>query len=388
MDQQDARRLGLEGFFDNSPDLMALLDRDLRIIRANPAFVKTLGEHQGRRSVLDIVAPRDREKTRSALVQCLAGGTRTFDAAVVRPSQAIRQGEWVVSAAQDSVAVVIRDVTARRRLEKELLQAQKLEAVGRLASGIAHEINTPIQFVGDNLTFIGEVMSDVLALLKDLAGRPDGSELLGRHSLELEFLETELPSSVDQAREGVQRVAEIVRGMKEFAHQDAGEYAPTDLNRALERTITVARSEWKYAADLVTDYGELPTIKAQASALRQVFLNLICNAAQAIAERNRKDGRRKGLIKVRTRVERDSVVVSVEDDGGGIPDAVRARLFEPFFTTKPVGHGTGQGLAISRAIVRDKHGGRLDFESTVGVGTTFFVRLPIKTEAEKHAEAA
>jgi signal transduction histidine kinase len=196
--------------------------------------------------------------------------------------------------------------------------------------------------------------------------------------IDLPFLADELPLAAEQACEGVQRVAELVGGMKEFAHQDAGQIVPTDINRALERTITIARNEWKYAADLETEFQPLPDVPCIASAIRQVFLNLICNAAHANLERNTTTGRARGLIKVSTRCEGDMVVISVSDAGTGIDDAVRRRLFEPFFTTKPAGQGTGQGLAISRSIVCEKHGGQLDFETEVGVGTTFHVRLPLK----------
>jgi signal transduction histidine kinase len=293
----------------------------------------------------------------------------------------VRWCEWVVSTrpASGRVYVVVRDVTSRRRLEKELAESHKLEAVGQLASGIAHEINTPIQFVGDNLTFIGESLRDVFVLLHALQKHEPSAPLLEANTdIDLAFLEKELPSAVEMACEGVQRVAELVRGMKEFAHQDHGEVQPTDLNRALERTITIARNEWKYVAEVKTDFGKLPLVPCQASAMRQVFLNLICNAAQAIGERHGPSGSHKGLIRVSTRSDGASVRISVSDTGNGIPEAVRPRIFEPFFTTKPAGRGTGQGLAISHSIVCEKHHGRLDFETELGVGTTFHVLLPLQ----------
>jgi PAS domain S-box-containing protein len=386
-----ARRLSeqeggeLEAFFWNSADLMVVLDAQLHMLRVNPAFSRQLGSQEGR-SILEVCAPRDREKTKQTLLQCLQGGSREFSAAVVRPSQAMRACEWSVwlEPASTRLYVVMRDVTSRRRLERELTEAHKLEAVGQLASGIAHEINTPIQFIGDNLTFIGESMRDVIVLLRAVRAEGHAASVFEAHpDVDVDFLMKELPSAVDMACEGVQRVAELVRGMKEFAHQDHGEVTPTDLNSALSRTLTIARNEWKYVADIETDFGELPLVPCQASALRQVFLNLICNAAQTNGERNQETGRAKGLIRVATRFDGASVTVSISDTGNGIPDSAKARLFEPFFTTKPVGRGTGQGLAISRAIVCDKHHGRLEFETKVGVGTTFHVRLPIPTGPEE-----
>jgi len=370
----------LESFFWLSADLMAVLDESLCVLRCNPAFERLLGTRVMGRSMLEVCAPTDREKVREALERCLRGSHCVIDAAVVRPSQSVRHGEWTASAEQGRVYVIIRDLTAKRRLEQELAHARKLEAVGQLASGIAHELNTPIQFVGDNLTFIGESLRDVFVLLQGLETNPAGQALLAQHhAVDLPFVMKELPGAVEQACEGVQRVAELVRGMKEFAHQDGGEVTPTDLARSLERTITISRNEWKYVAEVVTDFDPaVPPVPCQASAMRQVFLNLICNAAHAIADQNQKLGRERGRIEVKLRVEGDCAVVSVSDDGCGMTAAVKARLFEPFFTTKPVGRGTGQGLAISRTIVSQKHGGRLDCESQEGVGTTFHVRLPLR----------
>ena len=369
----------LETFFWNSVDLMAVLDGELQVLKTNPAFERTLGPQVGQ-SILEVCAPRDRARVAEALRGGFHARSRNFDAAVIRPSQALRSCEWAVfpNATGDRLHVVVRDTTVRRRLEKELAQAHKLEAIGQLASGIAHEINTPIQFVGDNLTFLGESLPPLLLMLDDIRASPQLASLLTERGADLEFLRKEVPEAVGQACEGIQRVAELVAGMKEFAHQDGGELRATDLNHALERTITVARNEWKHAAEIVTEFDPaLPMVTCVASALRQVFLNLLCNAAYAVAERNGREGRKTGLITVKTSQEGDFVTVAIRDDGGGIPDAVKERLFEPFFTTKPVGRGTGQGLAISRIIVCEKHGGALDFETAVGHGTTFFVRLPV-----------
>jgi two-component system NtrC family sensor kinase len=174
----------------------------------------------------------------------------------------------------------------------------------------------------------------------------------------------------------VTRVATIVRAMKELAHPGPREMAPTDLNRALRNALQVTAHAYRYVADPVVDLGELPLVTCLAAEINQVFINLIVNAAHAM-ERCGKDGVPRGRLAITTRTDGPHAVISIADGGHGIPEAIRERIFDAFFTTKPVGQGTGQGLAISRAIVVDRHGGSLTFDSTVGVGTTFHIRLPI-----------
>jgi PAS domain S-box-containing protein len=293
----------------------------------------------------------------------------------------------VIPTIDDQVLAIIRDVTGRKRLEIELRHAQKLEAIGRLASGIAHEINTPIQFVGDNARFLSDAFQDLWGLLGahqrfadevDRSGDRTGVEGLreAAAAADLDFLRAEVPLAVQQTLEGVERVATIVQAMRSFAHPSSAEQAPADLNRALRDTITVASSELRLVADVRTDLGPLPPVTCHLGDLNQVFLNLLVNAAQAIAEVVAERGGR-GCIEVRTWQEGDEVVIAFADDGPGVPTAIRHRLFDPFFTTKEVGKGTGQGLGLARAVVVDKHRGSVDFETEEGVGTTFFVRLPV-----------
>ena len=287
------------------------------------------------------------------------------------------------------VVVSFVDVTERKRQEIELRHSQKLEAVGRLAAGIAHEINTPIQFVGDNTRFLQNSFQDELQLIhkyeqlrKAAAKGPVAAELLEevaamRENAEWEYLEQEIPRAMEQMLEGLSRVSTIVRGMKEFSHVDrSNEKSPGDLNRALESTLIVARNELKYVADVETRFGELPPVVCHLGDLNQVFLNLLVNAAHAI-ESVVKGTTGKGKIVVGTRCEGDWVEITISDSGTGIPDEVREKIFDPFFTTKGVGKGTGQGLALARAIVVEKHGGTLTFETKLGEGTTFVVRLPL-----------
>jgi PAS domain S-box-containing protein len=286
----------------------------------------------------------------------------------------------------------LSDITARKqledehaRMETELRMAQKLEAVGQLAAGIAHEINTPIQFVGDGLVFLRESFEDLERLLgvyreafdaltagpvyQDIRAQLEESE----DAADIAYLRERVPGAFARTLDGVERVASIVRAMKEFAHPQRAQ-APADINRALQATLEVTRNEYKYVADVVTDFGELPQVVCNLSDINQVFLNLIVNAAHALHEA-RTESERLGTITIATRDEGDAAVITVADDGPGIPAEIRTRVFDPFFTTKPVGRGTGQGLAIVRSVV-DRHGGSVQFETAPGAGTAFTIRLP------------
>lgn len=281
------------------------------------------------------------------------------------------------------------DISDKREMEVELRHAQKLEAVGRLAAGIAHEINTPIQFIGDNTRFMQDSFGQTLEMIgkyeqiaegaKSAQFRPELIIELDaiREKIEWSYLRAEIPKAMEQALDGVNRVATIVRAMKEFSHVDrSSEKTAADLNKAIESTLIVARNEVKYVANVETDFVPLPPVVCHLGDLNQVFLNLLVNAAHAIAEATAGTDK-KGRIVVHTRCDGQFVVVSVTDTGTGIPETVRGKIFDPFFTTKEVGKGTGQGLALARNIVVDKHGGTLTFETQMGKGTTFYVRLPV-----------
>ncbi len=276
----------------------------------------------------------------------------------------------------------------RDHMETELRLAQKLEAVGQLASGIAHEINTPIQFVSDSAYFLQTAFEDLQQLLGQyrttltkLPGHEKVAPALqqAEEEADLEYLEEEIPQTFARIFDGIERVTTIVRAMKEFGHSDQREKSPADLNKALQNTLTVARNEYKYVAEVETEFGSIPPVECLLGDINQVFLNLIVNAAHAIADVVGNSGDR-GRITLRTYQDGEEVVIEIEDTGSGIPEAIAGRIFDPFFTTKEVGKGTGQGLAIARNIVVDKHGGKLSFESTPGEGTTFFIRLPIHAE--------
>jgi PAS domain S-box-containing protein len=282
------------------------------------------------------------------------------------------------------------DITERKQLRAQLLQAQKLESVGQLAAGIAHEINTPTQFIGDNVRFLKDSFQDLRKLLADYdellsAAKSDAlsSETIQRVTaaaalIDAPYLLEEIPRAIEQTLEGVTRVSTLVSAMKEFSHPDTKEKVLLDLNHAIDSTITVARNEWKYVAELETDFdSSLPLILCQPGEFNQMILNLIVNAAQAIAEANKKSAREKGRITVRTLIYQGWAEIRIHDNGSGIPEKIQTRIFDPFFTTKEIGKGTGQGLAISRSVVVDKHGGTIHFETEEGKGTTFVVRLPL-----------
>jgi signal transduction histidine kinase len=288
-----------------------------------------------------------------------------------------------------------RDETEKHALDNQLRCAQKMEAIGQLAAGIAHEINTPIQYVGDNASFMKESwgnIAEVLAAaqkLRDEAERGPVSPAViadfdaRSHDADVEYLTREVPRAIEQALDGVQRVAHIVSAMKEFSHPGSREKHPIDLNRAIETTVTVSRNEWKYVAQVQTDLDpNLPLVPCLGGEINQVFLNLMVNAAHAIGDSIRDIPGAMGTITITTRQDVDDVEVSIADTGTGIPEQFRDKVFDPFFTTKDVGKGTGQGLMLAQGLVVKKHGGRIWFETETGKGTTFFVRLPLSARGE------
>jgi PAS domain S-box-containing protein len=274
------------------------------------------------------------------------------------------------------------DITERKVAEQRMAQGEHLESIGRLAAGVAHEINTPIQYLNDSVFFIREAMQDLLAHNAKLAALlPAGAA----DDEDIEDLHRELPPALDRVVDGLGRIAEIVRSMKEFSHVDQREMSRVDLNRAINSTLIIARSEYKYVADVETDFKDIPQVTCHGGQINQVVLNLVVNAAHAIADKV-KGTHDKGVITVKTFVENGFAVVSIGDTGGGIPEAIRKRIFEPFFTTKEVGKGTGQGLSIAHNVIKS-HGGALDFVTEIGKGTTFYVRLPLAVEEGEAAVA-
>jgi signal transduction histidine kinase len=287
------------------------------------------------------------------------------------------------------------EAIVRERMESELRLAQKLQSVGQLAAGVAHEINTPMQYIGDSVAFLRDTIEGLLgvvdsyhASIDPATSRIDTAAMARTdEGYDLAFLRSHAPDACTRAIDGVGRVSAIVAALKAFSHPDHREQQPTALNAALENTLVVARNEYRHVADVVTEFGDLPSVVCHIGELNQVFLNLIINAAHAIDDVVKHTGER-GTISIRTTVEDDTAVIAIADTGSGIPDAIRDRVFDPFFTTKEVGRGTGQGLALARTAIVDRHGGSISFETRPGEGTTFFVRLPIHGRAEPSQAAA
>jgi len=290
------------------------------------------------------------------------------------------------------------DLTENRALESQLHQARKLEAVGQLAAGVAHEINTPMQYVGDNLDFL-EKKVELLVPLMDGLENFTSAEDEERADTFLALQTTAkkirakncvagLLDAITDSRDGVHHVSKIVRAMKEFAHPGQEEKMPVDVNKALASTIAVATNEWKYVANINLDFDETnPVVRALPVELNQVFLNIILNAAHAVGEVTEGGENGKGEITVATKLLDDAVRVSISDSGTGIPEDIKARIFDPFFTTKEVGKGTGQGLSIAHSVVVNQHLGRLVCDSVLGVGTTFTIEIPLETSETAHAES-
>lgn len=392
--QLENRNAYLTGLYDAIPGAVLVLTPNETVESANRAAALLLKKHQ-------------RELAGTPLHELstirLVGPTITADDSIVR-----REEEWITSDGEiipvlasysahtsgsdvfKAVVCVAVDLRERKRLEAELRHAQKLESVGQLAAGIAHEINTPMQFIGDNLHFLGEALTEVLQLVgayrSALATGDQGTVEQLEQQVDLEFISNRVPRAVTRALDGVSRVSAIVAAMKAFAHP-GNEKVPTDLNSCLETTLEVARNEYKYVANVETDFGEIPLIHCHQGDMNQVFLNLIVNAAHAIEAAAAPSGE-KGTIRIRTRLDGDDVVTTISDTGCGIDERTRERIFDPFFTTKEVGKGSGQGLFVVRSIVVDKHSGVVSFESEVGRGTTFHIRLPARSvtkDQEVHA---
>jgi len=311
-------------------------------------------------------------------------------------SQPICEGDRITGR-----VITFRDISLRRWLEAQLRQAQKMESMGQLAAGIAHEINTPTQYIGDNICFVRETFAELSPLITICAELrtnllngdgdtgPKIEELFAvLKTTDVDYIREEIPQALSEAMEGVNSVANIVKSMREFSHPGAEAKQSVDFNRCVENTVTVSKNEWKYVADMKLDLEpNLPPVSCSPNEMNQVLLNLIINAAHAIGEKLGQRPAKKGLITISTRQMGDLLEVRVQDTGTGIPEAIRSRIFDPFFTTKPVGKGTGQGLAIVHSIIVKKHHGTIDFETTPGEGTTFIIRIPfVEPKTADHPE--
>jgi PAS domain S-box-containing protein len=379
---------------DHASEAIQWLDAEGRIVYANDASCTTLKRSREELIGLAVTDARpvfSKEYWDKLWQELKQRNSMTFESQVqTKSGESVPveiNANYLRFDGQEYCFTFARDISERRALEAQLRQAQKLEGIGHLAAGIAHEINTPTQFVTDNLTFMQDSWKSIFELLERYrtAIREGGAGLAAaglqeaEQSCDLEFIASEVPRAIDQSLDGARRVAKIVRAMKEFSHPDSAEKTATDLNRAIESTITVARNEWKYVSEIVTEFDDsMPAVVCFPGDINQVVLNLIVNAAHAIKDKVQEG--EKGRITVRTRNRGEFVEISVQDTGSGIPAAIQGKVFDPFFTTKEVGKGTGQGLSFSYTVIVKKHGGKIWFETEVGKGTTFFVSLPTSVD--------
>jgi PAS domain S-box-containing protein len=396
--------------FDSVPVAISIARIDGTVIDVNRVFLQLFGyaraEFMTRNTKSFYVNPAEREhRIAAALKEPASRVTETLmrrrDGTIFH---ALAQYHVIRDAGDQPshVEVYVTDVSELKRLEAERQKVEhehristRLQSVGALAAGIAHEINTPMQFVSDSVYFLKGAIADLGAVWAETAklmaasgaAHPPSAAALDKIRLiaddvGVDELIVDATDSTDRALEGIRRVTKIIRAMREFAHPDSGERTAVDINEAIETTLTVCRNVYKEIADVETRLARLPLVHCQYGEINQVFLNMIVNAAHAIEARG--DKGTKGLIRILTEADDTWVAVRIEDNGTGIPDSVKSRIFDPFFTTKEVGKGTGQGLAIARSVIVDRHRGRISVESELGKGTAFVIRLPIETSPQQN----
>ncbi|WP_458775374.1 sensor histidine kinase [Desulforhopalus sp. 52FAK] len=377
----------IERLFNIVPEGLITLDRHNNTVNVNTSYRSMVKEWAQRRSI-PITQAEDE-----------------FVSELVEQSSLKPKGQYTLSQDHQSVIIEytlaefqssqnaskllsIRDITRFKSLERQLVQAQKLESVGRLAAGIAHEINTPTQYVLTNIDFIDEAIGDITEMLepveKFIAMELDGKVQTAQNqiieslaSADWEYLKDEMPDAISQAKEGIERVSKIVLAMKNFSHPSGTNLENHDVNQAIETTVSVARNEWKYVAELNLNLDQsIPQIPCYLDELNQVFLIMIVNSAHAIADKYGEGGGIQGVIAIETAIRDNNLVVTFRDNGNGISPEDKGKIFDPFFTTKAVDKGTGQGLTIAHDIVVKKHKGEIKVDSEPGKGTVFEVIIP------------
>lgn len=377
------------------------LDQNMLVKRWNPAAEKYFGLSQDQvvgRPIADLAIEWDIQKITKRLARCAALEQPVAIDDINYRQQNNQPGLLGMTAhpimdtgKPQGVLLLGADITHRKVMQAQLAQTQKLESIGQLASGIAHEINTPTQYIGDNLLFLQESFHDLQQYAEECrkvcikAGKQQSQQdaLLRLHQMEDEidyaFLQKEMPNALNQSLEGIWQVADIVRSMKEFSHPGSKDKSLININKGLKNTITVSKNTWKHQADLQTDFDpDIPNIWAFSNGLNQAFLNIIINASQAISQmRKEHDIAEKGKITIKTWTDKKHVFIRISDTGPGIPYEIQEYIFDPFFTTKEVGQGTGQGLYLTHQIITDEHAGSITVHSEPGKGTAFEICLPV-----------
>lgn len=411
-DEVRAQQEFLGEILDINPNMIFAKDRDGRYTLANKAMAdmygttaedltgKTDADFNGNKEQVERFLLDDREVMETSRNKFVP--EESFTNARTGEVQWFQTTKIPITSPDGKVSQVLgvaTDITERRRLEAQLRQSHKLKSIGQLAAGIAHEINTPTQYVGDNTRFLQDAFPDLTRVMEKsdqlLAAYQSGTitpELVAEmeqvtEQADVEYLMAEIPRAIQQSLDGVERIAKIVQSMKYFAHPGSTGKKAADINKAIESAITVAANEWKYIAEMQTNLDQtLPLIPCLLGEFNQVILNMVINAAHAVADVVGDGSSGKGQITVSTTREDDWAVLRISDTGAGIPVEVRSRIFDPFFTTKEVGKGTGQGLAISHTVIVEKHGGTISFETEIGRGTTFIIRLPLHEAVTQQSE--
>lgn len=376
--------------------------KSLKCLYVNPSFQAIWGrtlEEMNADEWINTIHPEDQRQA-SEIFNSHRNGREDFTNTyrIVRPDGSIR---WIKNQTYptfDETGKIVRtsgisrDITEKKKLEEELILAQKLGSLGQISSGIAHEINTPSQYVSDNISFITGAVTEFKKLLQEIPKLLEMARKSGDmtndieriqnlyENNDIEFLLEEIPAALNQAQSGMEQIKQTIMAMKEFSHPGDRRVA-TDLNETISTTLIVARNEWRYVAELITDFDiALPPVHCIPSAINQVILNLVVNAAHAIAEVI-KEGEL-GKIRVSTAVEGDQAIIKIADTGPGIPKDLCNKIFDSSFTTKPVGKGTGQGLAIAQRVIHEDHSGSITVDSILGEGTCFTISLSIKPPNE------
>ncbi len=297
-----------------------------------------------------------------------------------------------------SVVGIIVDITSlkksaaqKAKMEEELVQVQKLESIGQLSAGLAHEINTPAQFISDNLIFLQDSVQQIIELIHNIENEIKNTDelLLNKVGVlksecEFDYLEEEVPLALKQSSDGISRIATIVRAMKDYS-QSGQSFEFSDINSVLNNLIILSNTEWKNLVSIKTDFDEsLPLVECVVGDINQVVLNILVNALHAVEERYKETDMCNGHIVIRTKARDECVYIDIQDNGIGMSESTSAKVFDQFFTTKEVGQGTGQGLSVAYRLIKDKHRGNIELNSQEGQGTTFSISLPIQHRLANH----
>jgi PAS domain S-box-containing protein len=383
--REAARRRAL---FDHERDGLVLLNEDGSIFEANPSFLAMLGYEPQELAELRIGDwdARLQQIAADDVAAWLKESDRFHETHYRRKDGASTAVEVSISCIEWDNRILyllsVRDATEFRELQRQLMQAQRLESLGQIAAGIAHEINSPMQFLLSNVSFIEDSFASLNELIDKIHDKPSEFDQKSiTDGIDVEFLNEEIPLCFKEMHEGIDRVVKIVSAMKEFSHPGSSSKTLTDINHLLDNTLIVCRNEWKYDAQVITCFDpELPRTRCFPDQLNQVLLNLIINACHAIQSKKEASPEHAGCITISTKHTGNGIEILVEDNGCGIPETIMHRIFDPFFTTKTVGKGTGQGLAIVHDLIVNKHGGHIHCDSTPGQGTTFTVLIPLLAE--------